>query len=71
MTQIRHSILMILWIVAIALAAVLVLLAPHDRALAQPGSEPPGFDGMLVLASEFYLGRGELSFSDLDDQPPQ
>jgi hypothetical protein len=64
MTQIRHSILMILWIVAIALAAVLVILAPHDRALAQPGSKPPGSHGMLVLASEqVYTPTGARNLS--------
>jgi hypothetical protein len=52
MTQIRQSILMILSIVAIALAAVMVILAPHNRALAQPGHEGPGFHGMLVLGAE-------------------
>lgn len=52
MTQIRHSILMILSIVAVALAAVMVILASHQRALAQPGHETPGFHGMLVLGAE-------------------
>jgi hypothetical protein len=49
MAQLRHSVLLILSIVAIALAAVLVVLAPHNRALAEPGYEPPGLHGMLVL----------------------
>lgn len=52
MAQIRHSILVILSIVAIALAAVVVLMAPHGRAVAQPGHESPGFHGMLVLGAE-------------------
>lgn len=52
MAKIRHSILMILSIVAVALAAVMVILAPHNRALAQPGHETPGFHGMLVLGGE-------------------
>jgi len=52
MAQLRQSMLLILSIVAIGLAAVLVVLAPHNRALAQPGDEPPGLHGMLVLGTE-------------------
>jgi hypothetical protein len=43
MGQIRQSILLILSIVAIGLAAVLVVLVPHNRALAQSGHEAPAF----------------------------
>jgi hypothetical protein len=82
MTQIRHSILVILSIVAIALAAVMVILAPHNRALAQPGHESPGFHGMLVLGSERiyashlpmftaqhrYQGIWQVTFGDAGDQ---
>jgi hypothetical protein len=82
MTQIRHSILVILSIVAIALAAVMVILAPHHRALAQPGHEAPGFHGMLVLGAERiyvshlpmftpqhrYQGIWQVTFGDQADQ---
>jgi hypothetical protein len=52
MTQIRHAVLVILAIVAAALTAVMVILATQNRALAQPGNEPPGLIGMLVLHAE-------------------
>lgn len=52
MTQMRHSILAILAIVAVTLAAVLAMMGVQNRAMAQPGSEPPGFHGMLVLGAE-------------------
>jgi hypothetical protein len=82
MTQLRHSILVILSIVAIALAAVMVVLAPHGRALAQPGHESPGFHGMLVLGAERiyashlpmftaqhrYQGIWQVSFGEQGDQ---
>jgi hypothetical protein len=48
----RHAILVIVAIVAAALTAVMVILASQNRALAQPGNEPPGFLGMLVLDAE-------------------
>jgi hypothetical protein len=54
-TQIRHAILAILAIVAAALTAVMVILATQNRALAQPGSEPPGLLGMLVLDAERFV----------------
>jgi hypothetical protein len=51
----RHAILVILAIVAAALTAVMVILATQNRALAQPGSEPPGLLGMLVLDAERFV----------------
>jgi hypothetical protein len=51
----RHAILAILAIVAAALTAVMVILASQNRALAQPGSEPPGLLGMLVLDAERFV----------------
>jgi hypothetical protein len=51
-TQMRHAILVIPAIVAAALTAVMVILASQNRALAQPGSEPPGLLGTLVLDAE-------------------
>jgi hypothetical protein len=82
MTGIRHSILVILSIVAIGLAAVMVILAPHNRALAQPGHEAPGFHGMLVLGAERiyvshlpmftaehrYQGIWQVTFAEQADQ---
>jgi hypothetical protein len=50
----RHAILVILAIVAAALTAVMVILASQNRALAQPGGEPPGVLGMLVLDVERF-----------------
>jgi hypothetical protein len=55
MAQLRQSMLLILSIVAVALAAVLVILAPHNRALAQPGHEPPGIHDLLVLGAASRL----------------
>ncbi len=57
MAQLRHSVLLILSIVAIALAAVLVVLAPHNRALAQPGEEPPGLHGRMLPPGTYPDGR--------------
>jgi hypothetical protein len=82
MAQLRHSVLMILSIVAIALAAILVVLAPHHRALAQPGHEAPGVHGMLVLGAERifashlpmftaqhrYQGIWQVSFGEAGDR---
>jgi hypothetical protein len=82
MAQLRHSILLILSIVAVALAAVLVILAPHDRVLAQPGHETPGVHGMLVLGTERiyashlpmftpqhrYQGIWQVSFGEAGDR---
>jgi hypothetical protein len=51
----RHAILVILAIVAAALTAVMVILATQNRTLAQPGSEPPGLLGMLVLDAERFV----------------
>jgi hypothetical protein len=51
-TQIRQSILLILTIVAIGLAAVLVILAPHDQALAQPGYEAHGMHLAVISGDE-------------------
>jgi hypothetical protein len=56
MTQLRQSILLILSIMAVALAAVLVVLAPHNRPLAQPGHEPPGLHVMLDGAQGMRQG---------------
>jgi hypothetical protein len=54
-TQMRHAILVILAIVAAALTAVMVILASQNRALAQPGGEPPGLLGTLVLDAERFM----------------
>jgi hypothetical protein len=51
----RHAVLVILAIVAAALTAVMVILASQNRALAQPGSEPPGLLGVLVLDAERFV----------------
>jgi hypothetical protein len=51
----RHAILVILAIVAAALTAVMVIVASQNRALAQPGNEPPGLLGMLVLDAERFV----------------
>ena len=50
----RHAVLVILAIVAAALTAVMVILASQNRAQAQPGSEPAGLLGMLVLDAERF-----------------
>jgi hypothetical protein len=51
----RHAVLVILAIVAAALTAVMVILASQNRAQAQPGSEPPGLLGRLVLDAERFV----------------
>jgi hypothetical protein len=51
MADLRHSILMILSILAIALAAVMVVLAPHGRAVALPDHETPASHGMVAPAA--------------------
>jgi hypothetical protein len=64
MTQMRQSILMILSIVAIALAAVLVIRAPHNRALAQPGSER--FVQDFVVPADRIAGAGTVAAASED-----